>query len=231
MSRTLGFLLLIAAPIGYPSAARAGGDSHHEEARRTVEEILAQRRFRGLDPTRGDPWYAAWLRSAWEAIQGFIESLPVWLLWVLVIWMVLALLAIFIHLLWTIGAFRWLGRKNSGEPETGLEAVGETLLDEEMLLKQADQQLQRGDFTGASRALLLTLLLRLARGRWIRFDRDVTNGQALRQVPTDFPLRDSLAPAVRRMDAVTYGGLSADESLCRTLRSLVERIPVDPNPQ
>jgi hypothetical protein len=188
-----------AAPAAAPSAT---------EVNKTVRDILSDPRYA---PHQG---FWQWLRGLlgnWEAPKLPVPgSLGIIVVWVVLVWCVLSLLAILAHLVWSLtqlfggrrGGSWGAGRSSAGYPG------GDRTVDELLALKcQAEAG---GRYAEALGLMMLVLLRRLADAGVIEWHDSKTNGDYLSEFRGDRHRRAPFQSFVRDFDGVVYGGSACD---------------------
>ncbi|HSW02439.1 MAG TPA: DUF4129 domain-containing protein [Sedimentisphaerales bacterium] len=178
--------------------------------------------------------FAQWLQEKlrrWDRPDVRLpRGIGTFLLWAVIAWCLLTLLAIFIHLLWTIWVL-FRRPQTSGIP---LEAEGSVLYERwsfEQLWQKSQDLAQRGAYRDAAGVLLLALLRRLDASRVLRFHTSKTNGEYLREYPAQSPGRSQFTQLVAAFERSIYGGLEVPRQTYETMNSLAERIVGDVVPK
>ena len=211
-------------------AARAQpAPERHDRSREVVREVLAGRDFAHLQREEKLSLMQRLrlgLISAVRWIGDFFESMPRWLWWTVLIWMVLTLLAIVGHLVYTlVTAISPRALRATGQGEGGSFSerwLGERDLDYEELYERARQLLGKGDLTEAVRYLFVAGLMLLQRRGWVRFHRSKTDGDYLRELTPHPRIREALTDLTRTFEATAYGGAAATQEQVRAMSAIVE---------
>jgi hypothetical protein len=176
-----------AAVTGTTSADHSG-DDYHNRARAAVRDVLASREFADL---HSDPYVVwrriyEWIGGLFERLADAIRTLPPWLYWTVVTWMVLTLVAILGHLVYTLTK---LLRGTTREPrgaERCDKIAGELLgiqdLDFDKVYAEARRLLAAGDWTAATRYFYVAAILWLDRQGAIVFKRSKTNADYIAEL-------------------------------------------------
>ena len=138
-------------------------------------------------------------------------------------WCVLTLIAIFIHLLWTIGLFL---RSNAHSPGTlkALDKKTIIMTSAEELYKMAREMAEKGAFREAISIMIVALLRWLDSRGIVRFHESKTNGDYIREYPSDYAGRAEFKAFVLMFEQTVYGGLQSDGSIYSKMNSLMEHI-------
>jgi hypothetical protein len=178
--------------------------------------------------------FAQWLQEKlrrWDRPDVRLpRGIGTFLLWAVIAWCLLALLAIFIHFLWTI----WVLVRRPQISGIPLGAEGSVLYERwsfEQLWQKSQDLAQRGAYRDAAGVLLLALLRRLDASRVLRFHTSKTNGEYLREYPGQAPGRSQFAQFVAAFERSIYGGLEVPKQTYETMNSLAERIVGDVVPK
>ncbi len=188
-----GALLVLAAvatsgePVTNLSRASAAsisdesGGAYRDRARTAVHDVLARREFADL---HSDPYAAwrqilTWIGTLFQRLGNALKGLPPWLFWIVVAWMVLTLLAILAHLIYTLatllrGTSR-AGNNRGGRDKIAGELLGIKDLDFDKVYAEARRLLAAGDWPAATRYFYVAAILWLDRQGWIVFKRSKTN--------------------------------------------------------
>lgn len=232
-------LLFVAGGAGV-SAQPVGEDDGRQRVRDTVRQVLASPEFAELREEEEEGWwqrFTAWLQEkvggALSAVVRWIADLPAALIWVVVGWMVLTLLAIAAHLIWTVlvlvsgGTVRRRGRSAAAASETAEPWLGVRELRFEPVYEEARALAERGQWSAAVRHLYVAMLLWLDRRGRIVFRRSKTNRDYLREVGAAGPVAELLRTVTRRFELVAYGGMEADRRGYEEVAAALERIRND----
>lgn len=221
------------------AAARSTGGAPAVDARQTGQPVRFKRpdALTIRETTRGilaDPRFAPrktfmqWLfekLSSWrvprpDMDEGWVRVL----LWIIVAWCVVALVAILGHLVWTLATL-WRSRvPRSGlhtqrfRPDAGRSLSSVDLRSEMLRLAQ------RGAFREAIGLMTVGLLRRLDDAGVLRFHESKTNGDYVFEYPWQRPGRDDFRRFVLSVDGVIYGGAPCGEETYGQLLTLQEEI-------
>lgn len=179
--------------------ARVESERIHAETR----DILSQERF----TPRKTLWQ--WLAeklSRWEGLD--LEASSGWtrvLYWVVVIWMLLALVFILGHLIWTLTTM--FGGRRAGKSLAADDlAVHRQTLSLEELREQMRRFAEKGLLREALGVMMSVLLRWLDAARLVRYHNSKTNGDYLTEYPSAHPGRDDFQEFSLRFDRLIYGG-------------------------
>ena len=174
--------------------------------------------------------FADWLRQKlgrWERPE---TRLPDWLgqglVWTIIVWCVLTLVAILAHLVWTI----WLLVRPASQLGSGAGSASADSYDsatfEQLWQRSAELARQRA-FRDAVGVLALALLRRLESMQILRYHKSKTNGEYVREYPGERPGRREFGEFVATFERTVYGGLPVQEQTHQTMSTLAERIIKD----
>ena len=153
------------------------------------------------------------LRSGWAKL----------IVWILFIWCVLTLVAILAHLIWTVGLLVWPNthRQNviSG---SGSERVRSMSFEE--LYERARELAEKGAFAEAISFMIVAMLRLLDSVGTIRFHESKTNGDYVREYPSDHAGRSEFRQFVLVFEQTIYGRLHGDRQTYSKMNSLMEQI-------
>ncbi len=166
------------------SVSDEAGDAFHNRARTAVHDVLATREFADLHL---DP-YAVWRRiSEWigglfeglaRALGNLHDSIP-WLYWTIVSWMVLTLVAILAHLIYTLVTLISGTKRGDPAAQGRHKIAGELLgiqdLDFDKVYAEARRLLAGGEWAAATKYFYVAAILWLDREGAIVFKRSKTN--------------------------------------------------------
>lgn len=232
-SPAYGFLLLITA--GIVSSWSPGGHADEFAAERATrfdrvdaETIKMHTRQILSEPalaSRTTPWQ--WFRERLGRWRGpHLELGSGWATfawYVILIWCILTLLAIFVHLIWTIRLVIWPNaRGQNATAGPGSEPV-ETISFEE-LCKIARELAEKGAFCEAISTMILGLLCWLDSTGTIRFHRSKTNGDYVREYPSDLAGWNEFRQFVLTFEQRIYGSAPCDHQTFWQMNALMECI-------
>jgi hypothetical protein len=236
MPRCIGAIALIAAmvhaaaPIPASAAQTAAeSDARHQRFRQTVGEVLETREFAELG---GQPsnWLRRWFDSLARAIDRVVSATPEWVVWVLVIWMVGTLVAILLHLVWTL----WVTMGGPGsrssrsdEAEGPHEWLGVRDLRFESVLDRARRLRAEGRWAEAVRYAYVAGLLWLRDRRRITYHQSKTSRDFIREVSGDAQTRLLLSKMTAAFESVAYRGADATAADAAAVSESLDRLTHD----
>jgi hypothetical protein len=190
-----------------------------ETIRTHVQEILSDPRF------APHKTFWQWLREKlvrWggphlpEGVKKFIE-------WVVILWCILTLLAIFAHLAWTI----WLlVRPQRGAPGSELPAGAEDYENAsfEQLWERSAELARHSAFRAAIGVLLVALLRQLDALKVLHFHKSKTNGEYVREYPGQRAGRLEFVQFVAAFERNVYGGSPVAGPTYATMTTLAKQV-------
>ena len=153
------------------------------------------------------------LRSGWAKF----------IVWILLIWCVLTLVAILAHLIWTVGLLVWPNtRRQDVMSGSGSERVRSMSFEE--LYERARELAEKGAFAEAISFMIAALLRLLDSVGTIRFHESKTNGDYVREYPSDHVGRNEFRQFVMVFEQTIYGRLHGDRQTYSKMNSLMEQI-------
>jgi len=201
-----------------PPAARAAAPADAPPppvAARAEAPVIKDATRRILDQPRFAPRWSFWDWLAeklgdWSWPEFHLGWAPGWgsvLLWALVIWCVLTLVAILAHFAWTVlalvrGRRGGVGPAGGGLPRFAYLAARSA---EELDALRA-RLAAEGAFRDAIGVMMVALLKRLDAGRVVRFHESKTNGDYIREFAHGRGGRDPFCAFVRAFDGTIYRG-------------------------
>lgn len=204
------------------STGRSDERPANERIQTVVREILSDPRF----APRKSFWQ--WLSeklSAWELPDLALRS--GWagmLVWILTIWCVLALVAVLVHLIWTLVQF--MPRRSAGSRTRNGRLRPESVkpLSYEELRSRMVGLAERGAFREAVRAMMVGLVRWLDEAGVLRFHRSKTNGDYVREYPGQRGGHEQFRRFALAFDALIYGGSSCGRTDYGKMLSAFEQI-------
>lgn len=171
-----------------------------------------------------------WLKekfSKWEKPDLHMGSGWATLIWsVLVIWAVLTLVAILIHAIWTIRVLIWPGalRRNA----TGAQSSGTVKVTSfEELSGMARALAEKGAFFEAISVMMVAMLRLLDSIGIVHFHESKTNGDYVREYPSDLTSWNEFKTFVLIFEQTVYGRFHCDRQTYGQMNSLMEQICID----
>lgn len=235
------FLLLAAtaaladdAPEPKPAPAQPASD-YQNRFREQSAKVLSQSEFNKLRAEEEDDWsLMRTLLKAIASIGKFFANLPGWLYWTLVIWMVLALLAIMAHLIYTL--VKLIGASRGGAQSPGQAAAihGELLgvrnLDHQWVFAEANRLAAAGQPEAAIRHFYVGCILWLDRKQHVTFRKSKTNHDYARELAK----RPAMASAFTRMtnlfETTAFGEAPATQADCQSMAELSRQLSHELDP-
>lgn len=226
----LAAVVLAVAALGQPCEAAAGAETPQYERvdagtiKTYTQDILADPRFSPRKTFR--QWLREKLRSWGGPRLGLPHGVSGFLLWAVVSWCLLALLAVLIHLGWTI----WMAVRRPRSPGTPGPRDGPALYEQlsfEQLWQKSRELAQQGAFRDAVGVLLVALLRRLETFDVLRFHTSKTNGEYLREYPGRLAGRPQFVQFVAMFERTIYGGLEVPRQAYETMDNLAQQIVGD----
>jgi hypothetical protein len=222
------YVMAMVASLGSAATSSQGPARYERPDAQTVKACTRQ--------IVSDPRFARrmslgeWLAEKLAHGRGPGAKLPAWLgrglLWTILTWCVLTLLAITAHLVWTIWLLVRPARHIVGT-EDSLQPDGYDAATAEQLWQRSTELAQRGAFREAMGVLSLALLRKLESLQVLRFHKSKTNGEYVREYPPQRAGRREFARFVATFERSIYGGRAVPEQTHRTMSALAERIIQD----
>ena len=190
-----------ATPVPPPSPAPPPSP-FHQRTRAAIREVLAQREFADLsgDPSAAMRRFLRWIESLLGRLGSAIHSLPEWVGRLIVVWMVLALVAILVYNLYLLViTLRGAGRSSSAGGRRRAhpgQLLGVPELDFDAIYAEARRLLAAGDWLAATKYLYVAAPLARPAGA-IAFRLSKTNRDYLGELSAG-----GLAGAVPPLDAL-----------------------------
>jgi hypothetical protein len=203
-----------ADPLAAPAAAPADA-SPPPVAARAEAPVIKDTARRILDEPRFAPRWSFWEWLAeklgdWSWPEVNLRWAPGWgsvLLWALVIWCVLTLVAILAHFAWTVVTLLRGRRGGDGRAKGHLPRFAYLAARSAEELDALRARLAaEGAFREAIGVMMVALLKRLDAGRVVRFHESKTNGDYVREFTPGRGGRDPFCAFVRAFDGTIYRG-------------------------
>lgn len=224
---------LLGGGLGMALTPAVGGElaQRQDQARALARQVLDTREFRGSQAA--ESWMQRlghWLLETAKGVGQWFSDMPTWLVWLLTIWMVLALLAILAHMGWSL----WLmlaGPARGGTDSERARWAGDLLgiddLDPQGVHAQALKLLQSGQWTQAVRWLYVAAILRLDLQGRIVFRPSKTNADYLRELRPHAPQQEQFRRLTQWFEQVVYGRTEPDADLCRAMAEAYQTLQPD----
>ena len=208
-----GFALVTAFPLSASalsraSAAPSGSDEPYPAAdtiRQTAREILLRDAYQHDEQGwfRFDlSWLWEWLRLPFEALGNMMEGLPPWVSWVIIALLVLTVVALLAHVIYSFYAairvredFSFIKEKKPPDPTA--------------LIHEAERLAQKANFVDASRRLYRAALILLENTREGRMRVGLTNREYLQTFQSGWVI-ENLRVFVELIDWKWYRNRSFD---------------------
>ena len=158
--------------------------------------------------------------------------MPEWLFWTLLVWMLLTLVAILAHLIYTLAMFlRGTSSPLRSNPK-GDRIAGELLgikdLDFDTVYAEARRLLAAGDWPAATRYFYVAAILWLDRQGWIVFKRSKTNRDYIDELASRARIQGSFRQLTADFEPIVYGGLAPQSSTIHDIATTVEGLLHEP---
>jgi hypothetical protein len=206
----------------------------HAQARATIAEVLARPEFANLhsDPYAFTRRLMRWIISGLDALTSALRRQPAWVFWLIITWMVVALLAILAHLVYTLWRVVSAASGVSRSAAAGRRPQGELLgireLEFEPVYAEALRLLAAGDWLTATKYLYVAAILWLHRQGWISFRPSKTNRDYLAELRARPKLQSSYRRLTEIFEPVVYGGQPATITTTHDIANTVESLLHEP---
>ncbi len=216
------------------AAADESGAAYREQARGAVGEVLGRREFAGLhaDPYAFWRMFLNWLVGFFQQVSSVLRGLPEWLFWVILGWMILTLVAILTHLIYTLFMLlRGMSSPLRGNPKAGRlagELLGIRDLDFDAVHAEARRLLAAGDWPTATRYFYVAAILWLDRQGWIVFKRSKTNRDYIDELAARSRVQGSFRHLTADFEPIVYGGRTPTSSTIHDIATTVEGLLHEP---
>jgi uncharacterized protein DUF4129 len=204
--------------------------AYHERTRENVSEVLAMREFADLR-NDGEGWWVRFLKWAEKVLTEIAKSfrgLPSWLAWVIISWLILALVAILGHFVYVLvgvigaSATRW--KSDPAEKGGRGELLGIRELDFDSVNRLAQEYLAAGNWAAATRYLYVAAILWLDRQGWIAFGLSKTNYDYIAELARQPEHRATFRQLTNRFESTVYGGNACTANNCQEMASLFDKL-------
>jgi hypothetical protein len=219
-----------AVAVGAPPAGEASDPAAFQQRfQRTLSEVLSEPEF-AERPLEQPSWWRRlwrWIADLLESAAEAASSLPAWLFWLIVGWLVLALAAVLVHMLWTLYQLISTGGAASSAAwgrGRAAEILGIRDLDYESVLAQGHVLAERGRFADAVRYLYVAAILGLERQGAVHVAPAKTNRDYLRELHSAVALRPLFQRMTERYELIAYGGAPADRASCAEMLANLEAL-------
>ncbi len=190
-----------------------------EDIKQKVEYILSQKDFQPHKTLsqKFESWFKGLNMQSWDPSQDWVQSI----IWFIVIWCGLSLLAIFIHFIWTLFYMFYEGPKSP-------KNVSTILLDEHLSFEESElrmkEYLSNNSIREATGMMMLALLKYLDHIGRIRFHISKTNGDYLMEYSTPITKPSDFKSLVHSFDQYVYGSETISKSHFDQMYSLFEKV-------
>lgn len=218
-------VLSLSSALSYEDKSPGPEASHFDRAdvgtiRAYTHEILSDPDF------APETTFWQWLMGKFSKWRGPKLNLgPGWtafLLWLLFIWCVLTLVAILIHLVWTVCLLVWSNRGSKTVPNgSGGSKKGASF---EELYRMTRELAEKGAFSEAISMMIAALLRWLDYKKVVRFHESKTNGDYIREYPSGYVEQNEFRAFVVMFEKTVYGGLRGNDRTYEQMNSLMEHI-------
>ncbi len=211
MSPPLGTGVFALAPLVAAAAEAPRPDA--DAIRRHLEGILARPEFSNRDPF----WMFRWVKDFFEWLRSLQETSP--LLFVLiVVGLILVLVALLAHIVWTLSRAFFVGR----DATAGGEAAEQRARLSRTYHEEARRRAAAGEFTEAVRYLFLALVYRFDEDGRVLFQRAYTNREYLTLFADRPGVGDGLRVFVDTLDDHWYAERPTDARRYEECRALYD---------
>jgi hypothetical protein len=208
--------------------------AYRDKARSAIREVLARREYADLqsDPYASTRAFLEWLAGLFQRVGDVLKRMPQWVLWTVFAWMVLALVAILAHLIYTlVMLLRGTSSPLRGNFKRGRipgELLGIKDLDFDTVLAEARRLLAAGDWPAATRYFYVAAILWLDRQGLIVFKRSKTNGDYIGELALRSPIQDDFRRLTAEFEPIVYGGAAPTSSTIHDIATTVESLLHEP---
>ena len=226
-------LVLIGLVLSMPGPGRVWAEGGRSVAADTYQRPDAQTIASLADEIASNPQFrprttfAQWLKGKLGRWNRSRLKLPEGagdiIMFVLMLWCILALLAILAHLGWTI----WLlTRSGGGRSARGSnrDLPADEITSSDRLWERSRELAGAGAFRDAIGVVLLALLRQLEALEVVSFHKSKTNGEYVREYPPNLPGRGAFQDFVSVFERTIYGGLPVARPTYETMVSTAQRI-------
>ena len=217
------------AAIPAERASSSDIESFHSRTRTAIKEVLAGNEFANMN---ADP-YIFW-RKFLRSIGDFFSRwhVPPWVVWTIVTWLLLTLVAILAHLIYTLWKITGAGPGSSPTNDSAFnhpqELLGIRDLDFDAIYARTGHLLTAGDWLGAIKYLYVAAILWLDRKGLIAFRSSKTNLDYIRELKARTRVQDMFRQLTFCFEPIVYGGQTATKSTANDMAGTVRRIIHEP---
>jgi hypothetical protein len=208
--------------------------AYHTATRETVNDVLNAAEFADLKRDAQSWWRAffGWLEVVARGIGRLFDSLPSWLWWTIVLWMILTLLAIFAHFAYVLWGMivSSASRRDSSDRSSGGrgELLGICDLEFDSVYRRAGELLTSHQWAEATKYLYVAAILWLDRQGWAAFKTSKTNRDYLRELANRPIPRSAFRGLTDRFESTVYGGAPSTAPHCQEMKTLLEQLFREP---
>ncbi|MCA9439476.1 MAG: hypothetical protein KC964_01625 [Candidatus Omnitrophica bacterium] len=212
-----------------PASLSANLD-HQTKTVETVREVLSRAEFRDLQEVHWKlpRWLAHFFESVMGAIGDAIGGLPPWVGVIILIWLVLALVAIIVHLLYvlytTLAPGPSSGKGSSERDGRPVEILGIRDLEFNAIYRQAQSFIAEKKWFEATKHLYVAAILYLIDKQFLDYVHSKTNRQYLADLQKKPVIADEFASLTQIFEPRVYGETEADESSCTEMNLILQRL-------
>lgn len=205
--------------------SQAGGTFERAQAqviKDQTQQILSRSEYR---PRRTALEWLGDMFDSWTPKLRIRSGWGYMLLWFVLGWCVLALVAILGHFLWTAALF--LGAKQKTGLASRQASFAESHFDKsyEVLLEMAAQSAQKHQYREAIGFQTLAAIKWLDSLRIISFHESKTNGDYLREYRSEAPGETDFRDMLRLSELALYAGALCNSQTYQSMKQLMERMP------
>jgi hypothetical protein len=226
MSGWLGIALAVAAMGADPDPPAAAQPAVYRAAvREAAREVLARPEFADSAADQPGWWesFLEWLQGVLGGVGRVARALPEWVFWLIVVWMVLALVAAIVHMLWTLYQMLAPGRASAEarSERRASEILGIRDLDLEGVLGRGRALLEQGRFSDAVRHFYVAAILELERHGALLPTPAKTNRDYVRELGATPRWQAPFQELTRRYERSAYSGVPTDREQCDAMLALL----------
>jgi hypothetical protein len=204
-----------------------GDAAFNGRTRAAIKSVLAEREFADLNAAPSAWWHRLYDKflSLLTRVASWIGKLPGWLVWVIVVWMVVTLLAILVHLTYTFVTM--LGGISRSSPSTERrehpsQLLGLLPLEFDAMYAEAQRLLHAGDWLAATKHFYVAAILWLDRQGCIVFRLSKTDRDYIDELRTHGGIQAGFRRLTGCFEPITYGGRPATSSTTQDMAEGVE---------
>ncbi len=210
--------------------AGQGDDGRHAAFERAARQVLDRPQFEEVSLEPQPPLGAVgeigqWIADRYFEVIEWIRNLPAWAQVLVIGWMILTLLAVLAHIIYTLltATGRWRFEPGRGGRDAGQMIHGVAGADALEIEQRARHLAGRQRWADAVRHLYVAALFRLHEAGIVRPRPSMTNGAYLRAISKHGLPHDRFIAMTQRFEAVAYGGRPASVQEYEQMLKLYER--------